>query len=237
MTRRWISEVPSKIVKILASRAIRSTGYSRVKPLPPRICIAWPVTRRRSRPRRASTSSPRPGRTACPAGPSTPRRHQQPGGLDRGRHVGERERDRLVLDDRLAELLARLRVVQRDLVGRPGDADRLGADGGPGPLEGRHRRAARVRLALAGLGEAGVELLLAAEQAAAGTRTSSSTTSAVWEARMPCLANFWPWLKPLVPGGITKLAWPRVRSSGSTDGGHRRGRRRCRRWWPRSWCP
>src|SRR5690606_17163014 len=30
MTRRWISLVPSKIVKILASRCMRSTGYSRV---------------------------------------------------------------------------------------------------------------------------------------------------------------------------------------------------------------
>jgi hypothetical protein len=30
MIRRWISEVPSKIVKILASRCQRSTGYSRV---------------------------------------------------------------------------------------------------------------------------------------------------------------------------------------------------------------
>ena len=33
---------------------------------------------------------------------------------------------------------------------------------------------------------------------------------------MPCLANFWPWLSPAVPGGTTKLAWPRARSSGST---------------------
>ena len=33
---------------------------------------------------------------------------------------------------------------------------------------------------------------------------------------MPCLWNFWPWLSPRVPGGTTKLAWPRVRSSGST---------------------
>ena len=33
---------------------------------------------------------------------------------------------------------------------------------------------------------------------------------------MPCLWNFWPWLSPLVPGGTTKLAWPRVRRSGST---------------------
>ncbi len=30
MINRWISEVPSKIVKILASRCQRSTGYSRV---------------------------------------------------------------------------------------------------------------------------------------------------------------------------------------------------------------
>ena len=44
----------------------------------------------------------------------------------------------------------------------------------------------------------------------------SRTTSAVCEARMPCLRNFCPWLSPLVPGGTTKLACPRVRSSGST---------------------
>jgi hypothetical protein len=30
MIMRWISEVPSKMVKILASRCQRSTGYSRV---------------------------------------------------------------------------------------------------------------------------------------------------------------------------------------------------------------
>ena len=33
---------------------------------------------------------------------------------------------------------------------------------------------------------------------------------------MPCLWNFCPWLSPFVPGGTTKLAWPRVRRSGST---------------------
>src|SRR6478672_7385973 len=49
-----------------------------------------------------------------------------------------------------------------------------------------------------------------------GTRTWSRTTSAVWLARMPCLWNFWPWLSPFVPGGTMKLAWPRVRRSGST---------------------
>ena len=34
---------------------------------------------------------------------------------------------------------------------------------------------------------------------------------------MPCLLNFWPWQRPGVPGGMTKLAWPRVPSSGSTE--------------------
>ena len=33
---------------------------------------------------------------------------------------------------------------------------------------------------------------------------------------MPCLRNFCPWEIPGVPGGTTKLACPRVRSSGST---------------------
>ena len=33
---------------------------------------------------------------------------------------------------------------------------------------------------------------------------------------MPCLANFWPWLRPVVFGGTMKLAWPRARRSGST---------------------
>ena len=31
-------------------------------------------------------------------------------------------------------------------------------------------------------------------------RTSSSTTSAVCDARMPCFRYFWPWLRPFVPG-------------------------------------
>src|SRR6266851_670400 len=39
-----------------------------------------------------------------------------------------------------------------------------------------------------------------------GTRTSSSTTSAVCEALTPCLRNFCPWERPLVPGGTMKLA-------------------------------
>ena len=49
-----------------------------------------------------------------------------------------------------------------------------------------------------------------------GMRTSSSTTSAVCDARMPCFLYFWPCDRPVVPGGMTKLAWPRPLSSGST---------------------
>ena len=33
---------------------------------------------------------------------------------------------------------------------------------------------------------------------------------------MPCFLYFWPWLRPFVPGGTMKLAWPRPLSSGST---------------------
>ena len=40
----WISLAPSKIVKIVASRCQRSTGYSRVYPLPPRMRTAFWVT-------------------------------------------------------------------------------------------------------------------------------------------------------------------------------------------------
>jgi len=50
----------------------------------------------------------------------------------------------------------------------------------------------------------------------AGTVQSSSSTSAVCEARMPIFFSFLPMRRPLVPGGTTKLAWPRVPSSGST---------------------
>ena len=86
----------------------------------------------------------------------------------RDRHVGQHEGDALVLDDRLAELLAGLGVVERHLVRRPGDADRHRADGGAGALERRHAGVAAGAGALADPGEAGVELVLAAEQAAAG---------------------------------------------------------------------
>jgi hypothetical protein len=37
MIIHWISDVPSKMVKIFATRCHRSTGYSRVQPFPSRI--------------------------------------------------------------------------------------------------------------------------------------------------------------------------------------------------------
>ena len=51
-------------------------------------------------------------------------------------------------------------------------------------------------------------------------RTSSNTTSAVCDAWIPIFLNFWPMLTPGVPGGTMNDAWPRLFSSGSTDGDH-----------------
>ena len=76
-----------------------------------------------------------------------------------------------------------------------------------------------------------VELLLAAEHAAAGDPDVVEVTSAVWEARMPCFLTFCPCSSPLVPGGMTKVACPREPSSG------RRTRSRCGRWRSRRWSP
>ena len=47
-------------------------------------------------------------------------------------------------------------------------------------------------------------------------RQSSSTTSAVCEARIPSFDSFLPWERPGVPLGTMKDAWPRVPSAGST---------------------
>ena len=50
-----------------------------------------------------------------------------------------------------------------------------------------------------------------------GTRQSSRWTSAVCEARRPCFLTLAPCSQPLVPGGMTKAAWPREPSSRSTE--------------------
>lgn len=58
------------------------------------------------------------------------------GGIDGHGHIGQHEGDALVLDDRAAELDAGFGVVEGVFVGGAGDADGVGADDGPGPLEG-----------------------------------------------------------------------------------------------------
>src|SRR3546814_14602555 len=68
-----------------------------------------------------------------PCGPP----HEQAGGVDLCLHVGEHEADRLVHDDRLAEGLALLGVLQRVLVGSPGDAHGHGGHGRAGSEERR----------------------------------------------------------------------------------------------------
>ncbi len=51
-----------------------------------------------------------------------------------------------------------------------------------------------------------------------GTRTSSRTTSAVCDARMPCLANFWPCAEPVGARRHDERGLARAsRASGSTD--------------------
>ena len=67
-----------------------------------------------------------------------------------------------------AELLALLGVLERVLVGRARDAERLRADRRARGLERRHRRLRVAFLALAHTREALVELLLAAEHVARG---------------------------------------------------------------------
>ena len=45
MMCRWISLVPSQIRSTRASRQNRSIGSSLIRPMPPKICTAWSVTR------------------------------------------------------------------------------------------------------------------------------------------------------------------------------------------------
>src|SRR5699024_10606198 len=79
---------------------------------------------------------------------------EHPRGVQLRAHVGEGERDRLVVDDWSAEGLALLRVVQRVLVCRACDAERLGTHGRAGQLEGFHGCLLGACPALAGAREA-----------------------------------------------------------------------------------
>src|SRR5207253_1729041 len=96
---------------------------------------------------------------AFPQGPPD----QRAGGLDLGRHVGEHEGDRLVLDQGASELLALLRVLQGELEGSASDAERLGAHDRPRQLEGLQSDRGALVVALAGALESSLELLDATE--------------------------------------------------------------------------
>src|SRR5882672_2935032 len=63
---------------------------------------------------------------------------QQPRRLDPGRHVREQELDRLEFRDRLSELPALARVLDRGVEGGLCDPDRHRADGDPPPIQGLH---------------------------------------------------------------------------------------------------
>src|SRR2546430_11629701 len=71
---------------------------------------------------------------------------QGPSGLDLGRHIGQHEGDRLVLDQSATELLALLGVLQGELERGACDAQRLGPDDRPRELECLERDRKSTRL-------------------------------------------------------------------------------------------
>ena len=111
-----------------------------------------------------------------------------------------------------------LGVVEGVLVRGPGDAERLRADRRPGQLERAHRGlAARGPLPVAGPGEALVERVLAAEQAAAGHPDVVEEDVGGVRGAQPELAQLLAAVQARrCPGGTTNAACPREPSSGST---------------------
>ena len=87
------------------------------------------------------------------------RQDEQARGVDAQRHVGEPERDRLVLGDRLAELAALLGVRDRVLERRAGEPRRGGAERDARAVERRHQ-AAEARALLAEPAVVGDEAVL-----------------------------------------------------------------------------
>ena len=93
---------------------------------------------------------------------------QQPRRLEPGAHLGELERDRLVLGDRLAERLSLLAVAQRQLERALGDADAAGGDVDAAELERVHH-----------LPEALADAVAAAEDVLVACTLKPSKTSSV----------------------------------------------------------
>ena len=213
ITRRWISRgafedrvdlrvaVPA-LDRVLAHVAVAAEDLDRAprSPTP------------RSRPPSACSSSLRRSRTACRCAP-----------IHDARHTSSRAASISVFMSASLNAIAwfsmigrpnctrSLRVVERVLVGGARDADRLRADERARGLERAHRRLHPLLLPSRGAGEALVELLLAAEQAwAAGTRhVVEHDLGGVAGADAVLLELLAHASDPGVPGGTTKLAWPR----------------------------
>src|ERR1700694_1413105 len=96
---------------------------------------------------RAFRALERPALRRHPSG--TP--DEQARGVDLHRHVGELEADRLVLPEGLAELLAVLGVLERELIRGAGDADGSRPGSGAVSLQ-RHQRPERARSRVVGVG-------------------------------------------------------------------------------------
>ena len=120
--------------------------------------------------------------------------HHQPGRLDFGGDLGQLKLHRLELGDGAAELLPLLDVLHRMVEGSLGKPHHLGADPDPSLVQG-----------LDG------DLVALAELSSTfspGTRTSSSTSSVVDEARIPSLSSFFPTEKPGMSRSTMKAVIP-----------------------------
>ncbi len=141
---------------------------------------------------------------------------QQPRGVEVGGQVGERERDALVLDDRLAERLALGRVVAGELERR---AARCRAPARrPSAASARTRRASTSgRCPRARLLASGARACRSPpSRYSPGIRQFSNFSSAVCDARQPSFSSLRTMCRPGVPPGTMNSAWPRWPSSGST---------------------
>ena len=137
MIRRWMSDVPSSISSSLASRIHFSTGYSGSSPsrrasARPPTCTTSPSPRRELGHRRLQRHA------LAGVDPARGPVDEQARGVDPGGHVGEAEGDRLVLGDRLAELLPRLRVLDGVLERGPRDPGGGGAQRDARAVERAH---------------------------------------------------------------------------------------------------
>ena len=123
MTWAWISAAPSKILRMRASHRMRDTGNSSAKPLPPWICTALSASAQATR---AAEQLGHAGlEVAAAAGILLARGviGELARDHDLRRHHGDLVGDAREPDDRPAELHAVLRVVERLLHRRLGDAD------------------------------------------------------------------------------------------------------------------